>query len=214
MNISSDGLAIVKAFEGCHKAVKGRPGFFTTYDDGVGVLTIGYGHTNHHEPNFVKGDVWEQAKCDEVLALDMRTFEHHVSRMSQVPLEQHEFDALVSWAFNTGGPASATLWKKLNAGNKAAVPKELLKWNKGGGRVLKGLTRRRQSEAALFQADFQDAFGHAGVKRPKTDEPTSTVRIPSTNKEDESPASGKFIPILLKLFNILVTAFTKRTSLK
>lgn len=207
MNISSDGLAIVKAFEGCHKAVKGRPGCFTTYDDGVGVLTIGYGHTNNHEPRFNKGDVWEQAKCDEVLALDMQTFEQHVARMTLVPLEQHEFDALVSWSFNTGGPASATLWKKLNAHNKSAVPQELLKWNKGGGKVLKGLTRRRHSEAALFQGDFEEAFGHAGVKRPvaNTIPPTDNPH----NTDAVEPQPGKLISILLKLVKIFIRAFKK-----
>jgi len=210
MKTSSDGLAIVKAFEGCHKAVKGRPGYFTTYDDGVGVLTIGYGHTNQHEPRFKAGDIWDRAKCDEVLALDLESFEKHVSRMAHVPLAQHEFDALVSWAFNTGGPASATLWKRLNAGNKDDVPAQLLRWNRGGGRVLRGLTRRRQSEAALFQGDFEDAFGYAKVKRPENSAKDTITRTNNPHDPDVvEPQPGKLISILFKLVNIFIRAFKK-----
>lgn len=168
MKISETGLAIVKAFEGCHKPVPGKPGYFKAYKDPVGVITIGYGHTNHHEPKFTASTVWSQAECDRVLALDMATFERHVERLAKVPLAQHEFDALVSWAYNTGGPATATLWKKLNAGNKAAIPGELAKWNKGGGKVLAGLTRRRASEGHLFAGRIDEALRVAGAKKPPT----------------------------------------------
>jgi len=164
--ISPTGLAIVKAFEGCHAAVKGRPGYFKAYVDPVGVLTIGYGHTNHHEPKFTKDTVWSQQQCDAALARDMATFEAHVSRQAKVPLTQSEFDALVSWAYNTGGPASATLWKRLNAGDKSAVPAQLARWNRGGGKVLNGLTRRRKAEAQLFVGDFLQAFKTAQIKGP------------------------------------------------
>jgi lysozyme len=119
------GLALVRAFESCMKPVKGRPGCFTAYLDSAGVLTIGWGHTNHHLPRFVRGAIWSRMECDAALAGDMITFERHVRKLCHVDLAQHEFDALVSWAFNTGGPARATLWKKLNAGDKAAVPAEL-----------------------------------------------------------------------------------------
>lgn len=160
--IGPSGLAIVKAFEGCHRAVRGRPGYFRAYRDPVGVLTIGWGHTNHHSPKFGPSAVWSQAKCDEVLRSDMRVFEQHVRRLAKVPLTQFEFDALVSWAYNTGGPASATLWRKLNAGDKSSVPKELAKWNRGGGRVLRGLIRRRKAEGLLFLGKLAEAKKVAG----------------------------------------------------
>ncbi len=150
MKISPNGLALVKAFESCLRPVKGRPGFFAAYLDPVNVLTIGWGHTNHHEPKFNGSTVWSQEQCDAALAGDMATFEQHVSRLARVPLAQHEFDALVSWSFNTGGPATASLWRLLNDGNKAAIPANLAQWNKAGGRVLNGLTRRRKAEAELF----------------------------------------------------------------
>jgi len=156
--IGQPGLELIKAFEACMKVIKAKPGFFTTYLDSAGVLTIGWGHTNHHLPRFSVDDVWSQMECDAALAGDMLTFERHVRKLCKVSLEQHEFDALVSWSFNTGGPATATLWKKLNAGNKAAVANELAKWNRAGGRVLAGLTRRRKAEGLMFAGDIKSAL--------------------------------------------------------
>lgn len=161
MKISDHGLELVKTFENCLAPIKGRPGFFKPYIDPVGVLTLGYGHTNHHQPRFDSSAVWSQAECDSALAGDMQTFERHVEQLCKVTLEQYEFDALVSWSFNTGGPASATLWKKLNARNKAAVPTELAKWNRGGGKVMKGLVRRRKAEGLMFAGDVKAALAIA-----------------------------------------------------
>ncbi len=166
MKIGPHGLAIVKAFESCMVAVKSKPGHFAAYYDPVGVLTIGWGHTNHHLPKFDAATVWSQEQCDAALAGDMKTFEDHVNRLAKVKLEQHEFDALVSWAFNTGGPASASLWRLLNAGNKSAIPGNLAAWNRGGGRVLAGLTRRRKAEGLLFQGKIAEAYRIAQIKPP------------------------------------------------
>lgn len=140
------------------KAIKVKPGYFKAYRDPVGVLTIGWGHTNDHAPRFSASSVWSQMECDVALAGDMITFERHVRKLCKVSLEQHEFDALVSWSFNTGGPATATLWKKLNAGNKKAIPAELAKWNRAGGRVLAGLMRRRKAEGLMFAGDIKSAL--------------------------------------------------------
>lgn len=161
MRMSDAGLALVKAFESCAVEVKSRPGFFRPYRDSAGVLTIGWGHTNHHLPRFDGNAIWSQAQCDAALAGDMGTFERWVSNLAKVDLKQCEFDALVSWAFNTGGPATATLWKKLNAGNKAAVPAELAKWNRGGGKVLRGLVRRRKAEGLMFAGKIEEALAVA-----------------------------------------------------
>lgn len=106
------GLELVQAFEAC--MMRQAPGRFTTYRDSAGILTIGWGHTNHHLPRFREGAAWSQAECDSALASDMASFQRHVHEA----MAQHEFDALVSWPFNTGGPASAALWKKLSAGDK------------------------------------------------------------------------------------------------
>lgn len=165
MKIGPDGLAIVKAFESCLAPVKTKPGFFAAYYDPVNVLTIGWGHTNHHLPKFDAATVWSQAQCDAALAGDMKTFEDHVNRLAKVPLAQHEFDALVSWAFNTGGPSTASLWRLLNSGMKSEIPGNLAQWNKAGGRVLNGLTRRRKAEGLLFQGKIKEAYAVAQAKR-------------------------------------------------
>jgi lysozyme len=164
LKIGADGLAVVKAFESCMRAIKGRPGYFAAYYDPVNVLTIGWGHTNHHKPTFGANTVWSQAACDAVLAGDMVTFEKHVEKHAKVPLAQHEFDALVSWSYNTGGPSHATVWKRLNSGDKAGVPSALAAWNKAGGNVLKGLVRRRKSEGQLFAGDIKGALRTAQGK--------------------------------------------------
>jgi GH24 family phage-related lysozyme (muramidase) len=67
-------------------------------------------------------------------------------------LTQNQFDAMVSWVYNlgSGNLNASTLLKVLNSGDYAGVPEQLLRWNKAGGRVLEGLTRRRQAEADLF----------------------------------------------------------------
>lgn len=182
MRVSPTGLALVKAFESCLEPVKGRAGYFKPYIDPVGVPTIGWGHTNHHEPKFTSATVWSQQQCDDVLAGDMATFETQVSRLAKVALSQNEFDALVSWAFNTGGPASATLWRKLNAGDRASIPAELAKWNLGGGKVLNGLVRRRKAEGQLFAGDVVAALKTAGAKMPTSSSVStakSTMSTPS-----------------------------------
>jgi len=161
LRMGQAGLELVRAFESCMKAVPGQRSVFAAYRDAAGVLTIGWGHTNHHLPRFAPGALWSRAECDAALAGDMMTFERHVHDLCHLPLEQHEFDALVSWAFNTGGPARATLWKKLNAGQKRAVPGELAKWNRAGGRVLAGLTRRRKAEGLMFAGDVKAALALA-----------------------------------------------------
>jgi lysozyme len=190
MRISPTGLAIVKAFESCLAPVPGRPGFFKPYIDPVGELTIGWGHTNHHEPKFTSSSVWSQQQCDDALAGVMATFEDHVSRLAKVALTQYEFDALVSWSYNTGGPETATLWRKLNAGDKASVPSELAKWNRGGGRVLNGLTRRRKSEGELFAGNVAAALNTAGAKAPV--KPPPPISAPPQPTPKEPPTWGGF----------------------
>jgi lysozyme len=172
-----DGLAIVKAFESCMAKVPGQPGRFKAYYDPVNVLTIGWGHTNHHLPRFDAATVWTQEQCDAVLAGDMKTFEDHVNRLAKVDLKQHEFDALVSWAFNTGGPATASLWRQLNSGNKDAIPANLAQWNKAGGRVLNGLTRRRKAEGLLFQGRIKEAYQVAQAKMSTAAKVGSTTAV-------------------------------------
>lgn len=207
MKTSPAGLAVIKAFEGCHRAIPGRPGQFKAYVDPVGVLTIGYGHTNHHPPKFEASTIWSQGDCDRALSADLETFERHVERQAKVALEQYEFDALVSWAFNTGGPATATLWRKLNARNKSAIPDELAKWNKGGGRVLAGLTRRRKSEGFLFAGDIDSALAVAGAKKPPSLPVGKPFPPPPDVEPVDTPQKKTFLQILV---DVLSAIFRKK----
>jgi lysozyme len=210
MRISPTGLAIVKAFESCLAPVPGRPGFFKPYIDPVGVPTIGWGHTNHHEPKFTAASVWSQKQCDDALAGVMATFEAHVTKQAKVALTQYEFDALVSWSYNTGGPETATLWRKLNAGDKKSVPSELAKWNRGGGRVLNGLTRRRKSEGELFAGNVAAALNTAGAKLPAAEPRTQVVVPPPDPPPIAQPAPQPQPSTLGGFFMSLISIFKRK----
>jgi lysozyme len=150
LKLSSKGAALIKHFESCKEPV---PGGFKAYNDPVGVLTIGWGHTNHHGTKFDQNSVWTQGQCDAEFLSDMVGFEAAVHRLVNVPLNQDQFDALVSFAYNCGegNLEISTLRKKLNAGDFAGAANEFPRWNKAKGKVLAGLTRRRASEALLFR---------------------------------------------------------------
>lgn len=137
-----------RAFVGAHEGLRTR-----AYRDAVGVWTIGYGHTAAAgSPTPAAGMTITAAEAEAILARDLAVFERAVEGLAKVPLAQHEFDALVSFAFNLGAAnlAGSTLLRKLNAGDRAGAAAEFGRWNKAGGRVLAGLTRRRAEERALF----------------------------------------------------------------
>jgi lysozyme len=182
MQINAAGLAIVKAFEGCLKKLPN--GNFTTYYCPANVLTIGYGHTNLAGvlPKIAPGIVWTQADCDNALRNDMGKFERHVMKMAPEVKDPNQFAALVSFSFNTGGPASSSVWKYARAGNKAETRVRLSRWNKGGGRVLNGLVRRREAEADLFDGKVDEALRTAGVAR-------GTLPMPQRADTPKPPAS-------------------------
>nr|WP_256215348.1 lysozyme [Sphingobium sp. AP50] len=90
-------------------------------------------------------------KSQELLAADLALFEGAVNRGGG-KMTQNQFDAMVSFAFNVGTSAfvTSTLLKKHLAGDYAGAAKEFSRWNRGGGKVLVGLTKRRAAEAALY----------------------------------------------------------------
>lgn len=152
MKISERGLKLVKEFEGCLKSIGG--GKFVPYICPAGVLTIGWGTTNLDGQKFDKNTIWTQAQCDAALASDTGKYEAAVARRVKVPLNQNQFDALVSFTYNCGegNLAKSTLLKRVNAKDFDGAARQFAAWNKGGGRVLNGLTRRRAAEASLFRA--------------------------------------------------------------
>jgi lysozyme len=149
--LSPKGEALIKSFESCMRAV---PAGFQAYFDPVHVLTIGWGHTNHNGRQFDVSSIWTQAECDAEFDSDMAVFVAAVNRLVIVPLNQDQFDALVSFTFNVGETnfRASTLLKKLNAGDYVGAAQEFQRWNKADGKILPGLTRRRACEALLFQS--------------------------------------------------------------
>lgn len=97
--------------------------------------------------------VWSMEEIDRILAKDVERFERGVARLITIPLKQHELDAIISFAFNLGlGTVQrSTMRAKLNRGDKEGAIESLLKYNKAGGKVLRGLDNRRKDEAAMFK---------------------------------------------------------------
>jgi len=145
MKISQDGINLIKHFEGFRTKA---------YLDSVGVPTIGYGHTK----GVKMGMILTEDKCEQLLREDLEYFEKAVDSLVKIPITQNQFDALVSFAFNLGegNLKKSTLLKKLNQVQYANtdvwndIADEFLKWNKAGGKILSGLTKRRLAERMMF----------------------------------------------------------------
>ena len=146
MKTSSNGLQLIRKYEGCKT---------TPYRCPAGLYTVGYGHVignglqlpDQFNRTFSLGEI------DELLRTDLARFEQGVLRYCPVYLTQCQFDALVSFSFNLGLGVlqRSTLRQKINRGDADAA-KVILKYNMAGGRILKGLIRRRQAEYRLFTA--------------------------------------------------------------
>ncbi|EPF72535.1 lysozyme, partial [Acinetobacter gyllenbergii] len=137
MKTSQVGINLITSFEDL---------VLTAYDDGVGVWTIGFGTTIY--PNGIKvkrGDSCTKAQAMSFFQHDLRRFEATVNQVVKVTITQNQFDALVSLTYNIGEGAfkDSTLLKKLNAGDFMGAADQFPQWNKGGGKVMKGLVRRR-----------------------------------------------------------------------
>lgn len=153
MNISPTGLALIKDFEGYHRKLQN--GDCTTYRCPANVLTIGYGCT----VGIREGMVWTQQQAEDALRVEIARFEAAVTRLVTVPMNQNQFDALVSFAYNCGESAleHSTLLRRFNGGDANGAAQAFGMWTKGGGRVLPGLVTRRAREAALFRTQAEAA---------------------------------------------------------
>lgn len=152
------GIALIQRFEGCARL---RPdGLVEAYPDpgtGGAPWTIGWGATGRdhvHGGQIGPGTVWSQSQCDARLADDLARYAAEVAAaIAGAPTTQAQFDALVSFHYNTGAIARATLTAKHRAGDHAGAAREFARWNRAGGRVMKGLVRRRAAEAEMYLAD-------------------------------------------------------------
>jgi len=139
MKVSQECIDLVKFFEGFEPKAYLCP---------ANVWTIGYGRTK----NVQEGDELTEIQAERDLFEELDEFAEQVLNTVKVDLEQNELDALTSWTYNlgVGNLQSSTLLKKLNSGDKNSVPSEMVRWNKAAGKVLAGLTRRREAEAKLW----------------------------------------------------------------
>lgn len=140
-HLSEDGAKFIAGFEGFRSA---------PYQDSVGVWTIGYGHTHGVGPG---SKHITKAEGLKLLQADAKVASTAIRDLVHVRLNQHQFDALVSFTFNlgTGAFASSTLLKKLNRGDYKGAANEFGRWTHAGGQVLQGLVTRRRAEAHLFR---------------------------------------------------------------
>lgn len=145
IKISQTGIELIKSFEG----FKGM-----AYKCPAGVPTIGYGTIRYPDGHKVKlGDVCTEQSAQVYLHHDLVSFELAVDALCRDDINQNQFDSLVSFCYNLGASnlKVSTLLKKVNIDpNDPTIRAEFLKWNKGGGHVLSGLTRRRSEEATLY----------------------------------------------------------------
>ena len=133
MITSQNGIDLIKKFEGCK---------LTAYKCPAGVWTIGYGHTS----GVKEGQTITQQQADNFLILDLKVFENHVNNL-KLPLNQAQFDALVSFTYNCGPSNLKTLVKNRSL---EQIAEALLLYNKAGGVTLQGLVKRRKAERELF----------------------------------------------------------------
>ena len=145
MNISDKGLNFIKRFEG----VRNRP-----YRCSAGLWTVGVGHLIGDGKSLPESwnRTFTKEEIDALLIRDISRFERGVRMYIKVPLRQSEFDALCSFSFNLGlGTLQrSTLRQKINRGDKEGAAKEILKYCRAGGKIIKGLQRRREAEYQMF----------------------------------------------------------------
>lgn len=161
MKTSDAGRKFIEDFEGL---------VLKASDDGFGNPTIGYGHTTPQGPPHVAiGDVITEKEADQILSRDLHTVEYDVNTWTVVPVNQNQFDALVSFTFNVGAGnfKTSTLLKELNNRNYIEAADEFLKWNHANGKVVAGLTRRREAERKMFLSSVPVVSGTPVEPAPK-----------------------------------------------
>ena len=162
MKTSQRGIDLIKGFEGC-KLVAYKPVPTEQY------WTIGYGH---YGADVKPGEKISQAQAEMYLKADLEKFERAVDALG-LPLNQNQQDALVSFAYNCG---AGNLRKLCEGRTLSQIADKMLAYNKGGGRALAGLTRRRNAERALFLTGVPDNRNDDPNRNPYN-EPTKNVKL-------------------------------------
>lgn len=144
--IPKAALRLIAFFEG----FRSRP-----YRCPAGIWTIGRGSTRYENGKRVAGTDPEitEGRADEIVEHECKAVDRVNARLVKVPLARHERAALISFSFNvgTGNFAASTMRMKLNRGDRIGAAQEFPKWRRAGGRILRGLVRRRAAERRLFE---------------------------------------------------------------
>lgn len=187
MQVSQNGINLIKQFEGLR---------LTAYNDGVGVPTIGYGHTK----GVKYGTTITQKQADQFLIEDVN---EHIITMKQLittQLNQNQFDALASFHFNLGRYIlvnDKTLLRNINNRSWDKVSSHLLQYSYGGGRFMQGLYNRRVKEVALFNTPVKGITpvtptkGGIKLKRITLKQPTNLRKSPSTVLDNKITTLGR-----------------------
>ena len=146
MKISNNGIELIKQFEGLS---------LKPYLDAVNIPTIGFGNTFYEDGTKVTlkdKPITEQRATELLEFIANKTFSENINKVVKVPLNQNQFDALVSFSYNIGNKNFnwSTLLKKLNLSDYEGASLEFGRWNQAGGKILNGLVSRRQKEKELF----------------------------------------------------------------
>jgi lysozyme len=188
MKVTEEGLALIKRFEGFRAK---------SYRCPAGVWTVGYGHTSMAGPPAVAGGLeLSEEQASAILQRDVAAFARDVAANLRVALNDQQFSALVSFAYNAGigNFRKSSVLAAVNGGDMAAVPRRLQLWCKAGGRVLPGLVKRRAAEGEMFVAGNSPDTGHIDGPVP-------------------APAEGKPVHKSTTILAALVSAFAGLASL-
>jgi len=180
MQISEAGISLIKTFEGLR---------LSSYTDSVGIWTIGYGHTH----GVHAGMVITMAQAEQFLRDDLVPFESYIAAVVKVTLSQKMFDALTSSVYNVGqgNLAKSSLLRLLNLGDYQSAADGFLLWNRAGGIVVAGLTKRREMERALFLqgvADLQNASSAPASDSTDSDSTDSGDTSDTSSDASQTPS--------------------------
>lgn len=179
--VSEECVNLVKKFEGLHRVKE--DGMVHAYRCPAGKWTLGFGATK----GIRSGMKCTVDEAEQRLIHDLDEHGKIVKKYVDVPLTQGQYDALVSFVFNLGGGAfqGSTLRKRLQAGRYDEVPEQIMRWNKarvdGKLQALRGLTRRRAAEAAVFSSDAQLPSDEGGPEMPQ--KPSAAAPKPLTQSK-------------------------------
>lgn len=199
MDLSPRGMKTLLELEGKHKKL--ADGRYKAYRCPANVPTIYAGLTR----GVKDGMIITEAEGEKMLRRELSSFEDAVERLVTVELNQNEFDALVLLAFNIGVGAfqKSTLLRLLNQDKRDAAAAQFARWNRGGGKVLPGLVKRRKVEASLF---LEPCVGEIIVAKPDVEEEPAMPQAVEVSKVPLTEGAAKSPTIWSSLIGLFSTA--------